>query len=91
MGAGLQNPQPAIPNPLLIAVGDSDKVGTTRASSRDWARERPDADFKVIPQAGHCANQDDPQFTNRTWAGFSRHTPRTNRTAGSGRLPHRSL
>ena len=53
------------PFPLMIAVGSQDNVGVTRKGAFAWQEARPKATFHVIPEAGHCANQDNPKETNR--------------------------
>lgn len=58
------------PFPLLIAVGKKDDIGVTRRSAIEWGRDRPDAEFHVIPEAGHCANQDNPDYVNRMLIDF---------------------
>ncbi|UUP18863.1 alpha/beta fold hydrolase [Nitratireductor thuwali] len=69
-------PDYKIPHPLMIAVGDNDKVGATLSLSRKWARQCPDARFEIIPRAGHCSNQDNPRFASRILLDFlERHWP----------------
>lgn len=64
------------PFPLLISVGAKDDIGVTRRSAIEWGRERPEADFHLMPQAGHCANQDNPAYMNSVLLDFlARHWP----------------
>lgn len=58
------------PVPLMIAIGEHDKVGLTARGARQWAGQRPDARFEVIPGAGHCANQDNPEHATRVLLEF---------------------
>lgn len=59
-----------IPVPALLTHGDRDEAGKIRAYARQWAAEQPQARYVVIPNAGHNANQDNPQFFNRTLLAF---------------------
>ena len=46
--------------PTLLAMGDRDKVGVVDSGMRYWAQSWPEARFDIIPEAGHCSNQDNP-------------------------------
>lgn len=73
-----QEPDYREPFPLLIAVGEKDTVGVTRRAAIEWGRDRPEAEFHLIPDAGHCANQDNPGYVNRMLIDFlARHWPGT--------------
>lgn len=73
-----QEPDYREPFPLLIAVGEKDDVGVTRRSSIEWSRDRPEAEFHLIAAAGHCSNQDNPDYVNRMLIDFlGRHWPGT--------------
>lgn len=50
--------------PLLLTHGSRDFTGTIRRDMPRWADWEPDAEYAVIPQAGHNANQDNPDFFN---------------------------
>jgi len=52
------------PRPLLIAHGERDAIGAVRLLSRRWSAHCPDAEYVTIPRAGHCAQLDNPSFTN---------------------------
>ncbi len=58
-------PGHSIDVPLLLLHGDQDKVGTIRRDMPIWAKMENQVTYQVIPDAGHNANQDNPQFTNR--------------------------
>lgn len=51
--------------PLLITHGDHDDRGSIRKQAPIWAASEPHAQYVVIPDAGHNANQDNPAFFNR--------------------------
>nr|BAG55481.1 putative hydrolase [uncultured bacterium] len=50
--------------PVLLLHGDQDRTGTIRRDMPRWAPELPRATYQVIPDAGHNANQDNPDATN---------------------------
>ena len=50
--------------PLLILNGDKDIELAQRMSER-WHKELPLSNFYTIPNAGHCANMDNPDVFNR--------------------------
>lgn len=50
--------------PVLITHGDSDIVGPIPEESRIWAERAPTSEYAEIPDAGHNANQDNPEATN---------------------------
>lgn len=51
--------------PLLLIHGDHDRTGTIRRDMPLWAKWEKEVVYKVIPDAGHNANQDNPEFTNQ--------------------------
>ncbi|QPC84512.1 alpha/beta hydrolase [Phototrophicus methaneseepsis] len=50
--------------PLLLVHGDQDKTGTIKRDMPIWPRIHPQAEYHVIPDAGHNANQDNPTVMN---------------------------
>ncbi|MEO8611686.1 MAG: alpha/beta fold hydrolase [Chloroflexota bacterium] len=52
--------------PFLLTHGDHDGTGSIRKQAPTWAAYEPDVKYAVIPNAGHNANQDNPDFFNRT-------------------------
>ncbi|HYH75098.1 MAG TPA: alpha/beta hydrolase [Candidatus Saccharimonadales bacterium] len=56
--------------PLLITYGDTDTTGTVRKNNQRWKAYEPAAELAVIPNAGHNANQDNPQFFNELVTAF---------------------
>lgn len=56
--------------PLLLTHGSQDNSGMIRRDAQKWADYEPDVEYVVIPDAGHNANQDNPQFTNRVLRDF---------------------
>lgn len=66
----MQDPDYREPVPLMIAVGAKDTIGLTYKGAVQWASERPSARFEVIPDAGHCANQDNPDYVTRILTEF---------------------
>lgn len=59
-----------IEHPLLITHGDSDEFGNIKKISPKWAERDPKSRYVVIPDAGHNANQDNPQFFNQALLEF---------------------
>ncbi len=51
--------------PLLLTHGDRDNTGVIRKQAPAWAAREPNARYKVVPEASHNANQDNPVFFNR--------------------------
>ena len=51
--------------PLLLVHGDEDKTGTIKRDMPVWATKEKETTFYIIPNAGHNANQDNPDFTNQ--------------------------
>jgi 3-oxoadipate enol-lactonase len=51
--------------PSLLTHGDHDGTGSIRKQAPNWAAYEPDVKYVVIPDAGHNANQDNPDFFNR--------------------------
>jgi 3-oxoadipate enol-lactonase len=63
-------PQLQIDVPLLLMHGDQDKTGTIRRDMQPWAEREAQAEFHLIPDAGHNANQDNPEVVNRLLLDF---------------------
>lgn len=59
-------PDYRITRPLLIMHGDNDRMGDILKLSPLWAKRQPDAMYRVIPNAGHLATLDNPQFILQT-------------------------
>jgi len=59
----------ALPQPLLIITGEHDQP-IILSNAQDWQKRGPNARLQIIPQAGHCANMDNPQAFNRIVAEF---------------------
>jgi len=53
-----------IPCPFLLTHGDEDIVGTIAKHAPAWAAREPNATYHVIEEAGHNANQDNPEEFN---------------------------
>ena len=58
-----------LPQPLLIVTGEHD-LPIILTNAQDWQKREPNARLQIIPQAGHCANMDNPQEFNRIVAEF---------------------
>ncbi|MCB9461337.1 MAG: alpha/beta hydrolase [Anaerolineaceae bacterium] len=50
--------------PLLLMHGDHDKTGTIKRDMPKWPEIDPQVEYHVVPDAGHNANQDNPEVTN---------------------------
>ncbi|XSG76444.1 alpha/beta fold hydrolase [Herpetosiphon llansteffanensis] len=61
----LMHPNQAAPKqPLLILVGEHDQAIIVQAG-REWQQRQPSAEQHVLPNAGHCANMDNPELFNQ--------------------------
>ena len=58
--------------PMLLVHGDNDKTGTIKRDMPIWSSHEKKATFHIIPDAGHNANQDNPEFSNRLMVDFLR-------------------
>lgn len=56
--------------PLLLMHGDQDNTGTIRRDMPYWAKIETHAEYHVIPDAGHNANQDNAEAVNRLMSDF---------------------
>lgn len=63
-GAIRPEPEHQSQHPLLLTHGNQDRTGTVAKSMAAWARRDPSARYDVIPNAGHNANQDNPDHVN---------------------------
>lgn len=66
-------PETRLPRPLLIARGEKDLIGAVRVLCNRWRKACPDAEYAIIPGAGHLANQDSPALTNNLLYDFLSH------------------
>lgn len=64
-----------IESPLLIAYGEYDRYGDPQRAAKAWARRDRQARVAVIPDAGHNANQDNPDAFNALLLDFLRTLP----------------
>jgi pimeloyl-ACP methyl ester carboxylesterase len=55
--------------PLLIVTGEQD-LPILLSSAKDWQKREPNAILQIIPNAGHCANMDNPAVFNRVLGEF---------------------
>jgi 3-oxoadipate enol-lactonase len=60
--------------PFLLTHGEFDRTGTIVRDGPRWAASDPRIEYKVIPQAGHNANQDNPAEFNRVLMDFLQNT-----------------
>lgn len=58
-----------LPQPLLIVTGEHD-LPIILTNAQDWQKREPKARLQILPQAGHCANMDNPQAFNQIVAEF---------------------
>ena len=59
-----------ITQPVLLTHGAADRTGNIRQIAPRWAARDPQVRYVVIPEAGHCANQDNPAAFNRVLREF---------------------
>lgn len=55
--------------PLLIVTGEQD-LPIILSNALDWQKREPNAQLQIIPNAGHCANMDNPAAFNRVLGEF---------------------
>ena len=55
--------------PLLIVIGEHD-LPIILGNAQDWQKREPNARLQVIPNAGHCANMDNPEVFNQVLKEF---------------------
>ena len=53
-----------IEKPFLLTHGDADRTGTIARDAPSWADREPNCRYEVIPNAGHNANDDNPEYFN---------------------------
>lgn len=63
-------PEYKITCPLLLTHGESDRLGNIKKMAPIWAARDPQCEYVVIPNAGHCANMDNPEFFNHVLNSF---------------------
>jgi 3-oxoadipate enol-lactonase len=56
--------------PLLITYGEHDHTGQVQKNNQRWKHYEPTAEFVIIPEAGHNANQDNPAYFNTLLLSF---------------------
>lgn len=59
------DPDYRIPRPFLLIRGERDTAGAIKKQAPVWAAREPQCRFVVIPDAGHCSNQDNPERFNQ--------------------------
>ncbi len=65
------DPHYRIPVPFLLVRGDHDNAGAIKKQAEPWSKREPNcAGYVVIPNAGHCANMDNPAHFNRVMLRF---------------------
>ncbi|GAB3026761.1 alpha/beta fold hydrolase [Natronobiforma cellulositropha] len=64
------DPAYRIERPLLLTHGGHDGTGTIARDAPAWAAREPNCRYEVIPDAGHNANQDNPDYFNRVLLEF---------------------
>jgi 3-oxoadipate enol-lactonase len=70
MGKILDKTPRTLAQPLLIVTGEHD-LPIILDNAQDWQKREPNAQLRVIPNAGHCANMDNPTAFNRLLAEFT--------------------
>ncbi|PJE94903.1 alpha/beta hydrolase [Streptomyces carminius] len=80
------DPDYRIPCPALLTRGENDSAGSVKGDFRAWVEREPNGESAVVPDAGHNANQDNPEFFNRrlleflsSWVGEGAERPSSDR------------
>ena len=53
-----------VKSPLMLVYGEHDKTGNIMKAMKEWSERDKQSKYIVIPDAGHCSNQDNPKFFN---------------------------
>jgi 3-oxoadipate enol-lactonase len=53
-----------VKSPLLLIYGIYDKTGNIKKAMKEWSERDKQSKYVVIPDAGHCSNQDNPKLFN---------------------------
>lgn len=69
-----EDPGYRIQQPFLLVHGKLDETGIVAKVAPDWAAREPNCRYEVIPNAGHNANQDNPEVFNRVLLTFLEET-----------------
>lgn len=56
--------------PILLVCGEHDNTGNIKKIAPIWAESEPQCEFHWISDAGHCANQDNPEEFNQLMTAF---------------------
>ena len=59
-----------VQSPLLLIYGVYDKTGNIKKAMKEWSKRDKQSKYVVIPDAGHCSNQDNPKFFNEVMMKF---------------------
>ncbi|CAJ36318.1 alpha/beta fold hydrolase [Methanocella arvoryzae] len=75
--SGCVHPEPGYRTgcPLLLIRGEHDKLGNIKAAMKEWSLREPRSKYVVIPDAGHCSNQDNPEQFNAMMMEFLKGLP----------------
>lgn len=72
------DPGHRFPQPLLLTRGEHDSVGVVAQAMEAWAADTPGACYRIVPDAGHGANHDNPESFNAILLNFLHtHLPTT--------------
>jgi|AutmiccommuBRH23_1029490.scaffolds.fasta_scaffold00064_55 pimeloyl-ACP methyl ester carboxylesterase len=69
MGKILDKSPQTLIQPLLIMIGDHDQP-VLLENAKIWQKREPKSSLRIIPEAGHCANMDNPTEFNRELSTF---------------------
>jgi len=65
-----EEPSYTIPVRFLLSHGEHDRTGNIRRASPGWAKQEPQCEYVVVPDAGHMANMDNAAFFNQMLGRF---------------------
>ena len=51
--------------PVLLLCGENSTAGNIKKISKKWAETDKNITLKIIPNARHCANMDNPKEVNK--------------------------
>jgi pimeloyl-ACP methyl ester carboxylesterase len=69
MGKLFEDSSDPVPYPLLLVYGDHD-LPIALEHGKEWVQQEPKAEIKIINEAGHCANMEQPQKFNQVYLQF---------------------
>jgi 3-oxoadipate enol-lactonase len=65
-----EDPEYKIIQPVMLVLGENDRTGDMKKIYPLWAKQLPNCQFEIIPDASHFAILDNPEYINRLVLSF---------------------